>query len=52
MGDWAFKINYLSFHLSMFQGSVNFKIGVLYAKDGQTTDDEFYSNGEIIRYLH
>ncbi|PVD22442.1 hypothetical protein C0Q70_18255 [Pomacea canaliculata] len=28
------------------EGSVNFKIGVLYAKDGQTTDDEFYSNEE------
>ncbi|XP_070175609.1 GTPase-activating Rap/Ran-GAP domain-like protein 3 [Littorina saxatilis] len=26
------------------EGSVNFKIGVLYAKDGQTTDDDFYSN--------
>ncbi|XP_076454839.1 GTPase-activating Rap/Ran-GAP domain-like protein 3 [Babylonia areolata] len=28
------------------EGSVNFKIGVLYAKEGQTTDDEFYSNEE------
>ncbi|XP_076436139.1 GTPase-activating Rap/Ran-GAP domain-like protein 3 [Babylonia areolata] len=28
------------------EGSVNFKIGVLYAKDGQTSDDEFYSNEE------
>ena len=28
-----------------FQGSVNFKIGVLYAKEGQSSDDEFFSNG-------
>ncbi|KAK7491655.1 hypothetical protein BaRGS_00017108, partial [Batillaria attramentaria] len=28
------------------EGSVNFKLGVLYAKDGQTSDDEFYSNEE------
>lgn len=28
------------------QGSVNFKFGVLYAKDGQLTDDEMFSNGE------
>lgn len=27
------------------QGSVNFKFGVLYAKDGQLTDDEMFSNG-------
>ena len=33
---------------AVFQGSVNFKIGVLYAKDGQMTDDEFYSNGERV----
>lgn len=29
------------------QGSVNFKFGVLYAKDGQLTDDEMFSNGEF-----
>jgi len=26
---------------------VNFKFGVLYAKDGQLTDDEMFSNGEF-----
>ncbi|XP_045201546.2 GTPase-activating Rap/Ran-GAP domain-like protein 3 isoform X4 [Mercenaria mercenaria] len=26
------------------EGSVNFKIGVLYAKEGQTSDDEFFCN--------
>ena len=30
------------------QGAVNFKFGVLYAKAGQTTDDEMFSNGEHI----
>lgn len=29
------------------EGSVNFKFGVLYAKDGQTSDDEMFSNGEF-----
>ena len=24
---------------------------MLYAKDGQTTEDEFYSNGKIVTYL-
>ncbi len=34
-------------YVCMFsQGSVNFKFGVLYAKDGQLTDDEMFSNGE------
>lgn len=33
-----------------FQGSVNFKFGVLYAKDGQLTDDEMFSNGEHHHY--
>lgn len=28
------------------EGSVNFKFGVVYAKEGQTTDDEMLSNGE------
>ncbi|KAK2145077.1 hypothetical protein LSH36_704g00039 [Paralvinella palmiformis] len=28
------------------EGSVNFKFGVIYAKDGQTSDDEMYSNEE------
>ncbi|KAH0615511.1 hypothetical protein JD844_004861 [Phrynosoma platyrhinos] len=27
-----------------FKGSVNFKFGILYAKDGQLTDDEMFSN--------
>ncbi|KAK3611810.1 hypothetical protein CHS0354_040479 [Potamilus streckersoni] len=26
------------------EGSVNFKFGVIFAKEGQTSDDEFYSN--------
>lgn len=30
------------------QGSVNFKFGVLYAKEGQLTDDEMFSNGEFL----
>lgn len=28
------------------KGAVNYKFGVLYAKEGQMTDDEFYGNGE------
>lgn len=28
-----------------FQGSVNFKFGVIYTKEGQTSDDEMYSTG-------
>lgn len=35
-----------------FQGSVNFKFGVLYAKAGQTTDDEMYSNGKTDLFLN
>lgn len=27
---------------------MNFKFGVLYAKDGQLTDDEMFSNGECL----
>ena len=27
------------------EGAVNFKIGILYAQPGQTTDDEMFSNG-------
>ena len=30
---------------NFYQGSVNFKFGVLYAKEGQSTDDEVFSNG-------
>uniref|UniRef100_A0AAY4AHR3 GTPase-activating Rap/Ran-GAP domain-like protein 3 n=1 Tax=Denticeps clupeoides TaxID=299321 RepID=A0AAY4AHR3_9TELE len=30
--------------VSIHTGSVNFKFGVLYAKDGQLTDDEMFSN--------
>lgn len=30
------------------QGSVNFKFGVLYAKEGQTSDDEFFCNGQYL----
>jgi len=28
------------------EGSVNFKFGVIYAREGQTTDDEMLSNGK------
>ncbi|XP_060107107.1 GTPase-activating Rap/Ran-GAP domain-like protein 3 isoform X2 [Heteronotia binoei] len=31
-------------HPEIQKGSVNFKFGVLYAKDGQLTDDEMFSN--------
>lgn len=27
------------------QGSINFKFGVVYAKENQVSDEEFYSNG-------
>lgn len=30
---------------------MNFKFGVLFAKDGQLTDDEMFSNGECPRHL-
>lgn len=30
---------------------MNFKFGVLYAKDGQLTDDEMFSNGEVFTFL-
>ncbi|XP_030826683.1 GTPase-activating Rap/Ran-GAP domain-like protein 3 [Camarhynchus parvulus] len=32
------------FHPEIQKGSVNFKFGVLFAKDGQLTDDEIFSN--------
>lgn len=32
--------------MSYCKGSVNFKFGVLFAKDGQLTDDEMLSNGK------
>lgn len=31
------------------EGSVNFKFGVIYAKKGQTTDDEMLSNGKSMK---
>lgn len=31
------------------EGSVNFKFGVIYAKKGQTTDDEMLSNGKRLK---
>ena len=34
--------------IMILQGSVNFKFGVLYAKDGQLTDDEMFSNGKAL----
>lgn len=30
---------------------MNFKFGVLYAKDGQLTDDEMFSNGEFFTFF-
>lgn len=38
---------YLLTHM-ILQGSVNFKFGVLYAKEGQLTDDEMFSNGKFL----
>ncbi|XP_075375749.1 GTPase-activating Rap/Ran-GAP domain-like protein 3 isoform X6 [Mycteria americana] len=44
------------FHPEIQKGSVNFKFGVLYAKDGQLTDDEMFSNEtgseSFQRFLH
>ncbi|XP_041371207.1 GTPase-activating Rap/Ran-GAP domain-like protein 3 isoform X2 [Gigantopelta aegis] len=34
------------------EGSVNFKIGVLFAKEGQSSDDEFYSNEDGNENFH
>ncbi|XP_071308419.1 uncharacterized protein [Agelaius tricolor] len=34
------------FHPEIQKGSVNFKFGVLYAKDGQLTGDEMFSHGQ------
>ena len=33
------------------EGSVNFKFGVLYAKNGQKSDDEMFSNGKLFSEL-
>ena len=33
------------YYILVLQGSVNFKFGVLYCKEGQTADDEMYGNG-------
>lgn len=30
------------------EGAVNFKFGLLYAKAGQKTDDEMFSNGKMV----
>lgn len=30
------------------EGAVNFKFGLLYAKAGQKTDDEMFSNGKKV----
>ncbi|XP_030807599.1 GTPase-activating Rap/Ran-GAP domain-like protein 3 [Camarhynchus parvulus] len=38
------------FHPEIQKGSVNFKFGVLYAKDVQLTDDEMFSNGEFFTF--
>lgn len=34
------------------EGSVNFKFGVIYMKQGQTTDDEILSNGKDKYFLY
>jgi hypothetical protein len=47
--DFTYNLQ-AGFSLS-FQGSVNFKFGVLFAKQGQTTDDEILSNGRSICQL-
>ena len=39
------QYNRITYIFSSHQGSVNFKFGVVYAKQGQTTDDEVFSNG-------
>lgn len=33
------------------EGSVNFKFGVIYMKQGQTSDDEILSNGKIYEFF-
>lgn len=33
------------------EGSVNFKFGIIYMKQGQTSDDEILSNGKIFVYI-
>ena len=33
------------------QGPVNFKFGVLYAKDGQLTDEEVFGDGELFTFF-
>lgn len=33
------------------QGSINFKFGVVYAKENQVSDEEFYSNGTYVLLL-
>lgn len=40
------KMQVTAFCHLVVKGSVNFKFGVLFAKDGQLTDDEMFSNGE------
>lgn len=45
MSGYHIKFGFIS------QGSVNFKFGVLYAKDGQLTDDEMFSNGEFFTFV-
>jgi hypothetical protein len=34
------------------EGSINFKFGIVYAKNGQLTDDEMLSNGSKFRILN
>lgn len=42
----SFLTTLLPVVLITLQGSVNFKFGVLFARDGQLTDDEMFSNGK------
>ena len=39
------------YYILVLQGSVNFKFGVLYCKEGQTADDEMYGNGMCKKIL-
>lgn len=34
------------------EGSVNFKFGIIYAKNGQKSDDEMYSNGNWMIFFY
>ena len=33
------------------EGSINFKFGIIYAKTGQTTDNEMLSNSKFVKII-